>query len=113
MLPQSMRAGMLHNIHANPFGPESNIRIAREVFVWPGMTQTIFDMCNSCTAYEQYGSQASKEPMKSLPIPTLPWQIVSQVIFMHKQKAFLVTVYHFSDWIEVDELEETLATTVI
>ena len=51
--------------------------------------------------------------MKSLPIPTLPWQIVSQDIFMHRQQAYLATVCHFSDWIEVDELNDTLATTVI
>ena len=32
---------------------------------------------------------------------------------MHRQKAYLVTVCHFSDWIEVDELDDTLATSVI
>ena len=45
--------------------------------------------------------------MRSLPIPTLPWQIISQDIFMHGEKAYLVTVCHFFDWIEVDELDDT------
>lgn len=113
MIPQSMQAEMLHKIHANHLGHESNIRMAREVLFWPGMRQAIFDMCNSCSNCAQYGSQSPKEPMRSLPIPTLPWQIVSQDIFMYKQQAYLVTVCHFSDWIEVDELEDTSATTVI
>ena len=113
MIPHSMQAEMLHKIHANHFGPESNIRMAREVLFWPGMRQAIFDMCNSCGTCAQYGSKATKEPMRSLPIPTLPWQIISQDIFTHQQQAYLVTVCHFSDWIEVDELNDTLATTVV
>ena len=113
MIPQSMQAEMLLKIHANHFGPESNIRMAWEVLFWPGMRQAIFDMCNNCSTCAQYGLSSTKEPMRSLPIPTLPWQIINQDIFMHRQKAYLETVCHFSDWIEVDELDDTLATTMI
>ena len=113
MIPQSMQAEMLLKIHANHFGPESNIRMAREVLFWPGMRQAVFDMCNNCGTCAQYGSTSTKEPMRSLPISTLPWQIISQDIFIHTQKAYLVTVCHFSDWIEVDELDDTLASPVI
>ena len=104
---------MLLKIHANHFDPESKIRMAREVLFWPGMRQAIFDMCNNCSTWAQYGSASTKEPMRSLPTPTLSLQIISQDIFIHRQKAYLVTVCHFSDWIEVDELDDTLATTVI
>ena len=55
----------------------------------------------------------SKQKDLSLPIPTLSWQIISQDTFVHRQKAYLVTVCHFSGWIEVDELDDTLATTII
>ena len=51
--------------------------------------------------------------MTSLPIPSLPWQIVSQDIFNHEGKSYLVTVCHFSDWIEINELTNTLSTTII
>ena len=113
MIPQSMQAEMLLKIHANYFGPESNIRMTQEVLFWPGMRQAVFDMCNNCSTCAQYGSTSTKEPLRSLPIPTLPRQIISQDIFIHRQKAYLVTVCHFSDWIEVNELDDILATTVI
>lgn len=77
------------------------------------MRQAVFDMCNNCSTRAQYGSKSTKEPTRSLPIPTLPWQIISQDIFLHKQKAYLVTVCHYSDWIEVDALDDTLTRTVI
>jgi hypothetical protein len=113
LVPQAMQATMLRKIHVNHFGPESNKRMAREVLFWPGMGKSIHDMCSACSICAQYGQSAPKEPMKSLPVPTLPWQIVSQDIFAYDKKAYLVTVCHFSDWIEVDELEDTLATTVV
>lgn len=44
MVPQSMHKEMLRKIHANHFGAESNIRMAREVLFWPGMRKSIKDM---------------------------------------------------------------------
>ncbi|XP_044182111.1 uncharacterized protein K02A2.6-like [Acropora millepora] len=75
MVPQSMHKEMLRNIHANHFGAESNIRMAREVLFWPGMRKSIQDMCDACGTCAQYGTTAPNEPMRSLPIPTRPWQI--------------------------------------
>ena len=86
-----MQAEMLLKTHANHFGPESTVRMAREVLFWPGMRQAIFDMCNNCGTCAQYRSKSTKEPMRSLQIPTLPWQIITQDILMHRQKAYLVT----------------------
>lgn len=113
MVPQSMHKEMLGKIHANHFGAESNIRMAREVLFWPGMRKSIQDMCDACGTCAQYGTSAPKEPMRSLPVPTRPWEIVSQDICELQKQSYLVTVCHFSDWIEVDKLEDTLSSTVI
>ena len=51
--------------------------------------------------------------MKSLPIPIGPWQIVSQNLCELEKQRYLVTVCHFRDWIEADQLEDTLSSTVI
>ena len=48
IVPQSMHKEMLRKIHANHFGAESNIRMAREVLFWPGMRKSIQDMCDAC-----------------------------------------------------------------
>ena len=36
MVPRSMHKEMLSKIHANHFGADSNIRMAREVLSWQG-----------------------------------------------------------------------------
>ena len=94
-------------------GATSNIRMAKEVLFWPGMNKDIKDMCNACEECAKYKKSSPKEPMKSLPIPSLPWQIISQDLFAWNNNDYLVTDCHFSDWIEVDQLPNTLSTTVI
>ena len=113
MVPLSMHKEMLRKIHANHFGVESNIRMAREVLFWPGVRKSIEDMCDACGTCAQYGKNAPKEPMRSLPVPSRPWQIVSQDICKLHNRSYLVTVCHFSNWIEVDKLRDTLSSMVI
>jgi len=108
-----MHSDMLKKIHANHLGAESNLRMAREVLFWPGMRRAIHDMCSACLTCAQYGTSASKEPMKSLPIPSGPWQLVSQDIFTFQSEHYLITVCHFSDWIEVDKLQDLSASAVV
>ena len=113
LVPPSMVKHMLEKIHANHLGGESNYRMARDVLFWPGMRKAIKDMCESCDTCARYGTAAPKEPMQSLPIPTRAWDIVSQDLFSFEKEDYLVTVCHFSDWIEVDKLPDTLSTTVV
>ena len=104
---------MLRKIHANHFGAESNIRMAREVMFWPGMRKSIQDMCDACGTSAQYSTSAPNEPMTSLPIPTRPWLIVSQDICELHNQSYLVTAFHLSDCIKVDQLGDALSSTVI
>lgn len=44
MVPQSMHKEMLCKIHANHFGAESNVCMARKVLFWPGTRKSIQDV---------------------------------------------------------------------
>ena len=50
--------------------------------------------------------------MKSQPIPEYPWQFVNQDLCEFESGAYLITTDHFSDFIEVDELDNTLSSTI-
>ena len=112
VIPAAMRATMLQKIHGAHLGAESNYRMCRDILFWPGMKAEVIDNCNSCGKCAQYKTENQKEPMKSQPVPTHAWEYVSQDIFYYDSENFLVTVDHFSDFIEVDELSDTLASTV-
>jgi hypothetical protein len=51
--------------------------------------------------------------MWSQPVPSRPWQFVSQDIATFDSGNYLITVDHFSDFIEVDELPNTLSSTIV
>ena len=104
---------MLTKIHHSHRGPEYCLRFARDAVFWPNMSKDIEEFCHSCSTCAQYGKQAAAKPMLSHPIPTLPWQFVSQDIFAFGHKQYLITVDHYSDFYELDELVNTLSTTII
>ena len=112
-IPSTMIKPILSKIHTTHFGAASCYRMAKDILTWPGMKGHIQDACDACAECAKYQSCAPKETMKSLPVPTLPWQIISQDLFEFAQQPYLVTVDHFSDWIEVDKLQNTFSNTVI
>ena len=113
IVPSPLRPSKLTKIHHSHRGPEYCLRFARDTIFWPGMSKDIEEFCHSCPTCAQYGKQAATEQMLSYPTPTLPCQFVSQDIFMFGHKQYLATVDHYSDFYELDELVDTLSTTVI
>ena len=113
VIPSSMRPAMLEKIHRTHFGVGSCIRRAKVSLFWPGMTSDIKNKCMSWSLCAQYASQAPKEPLLSHDIPDNPWSVVSQDILMWEGKWHLVTTCHYSDWVEIDVLPNTLTATVV
>ena len=104
---------MLTKIHHSHRGPEYCLRFARDAVFWPNMSKDIEEFCHSCSTCAQYGKQAAAKPMLSHPIPTLPWQFVSQDVFAFGHKQYLITEDHYSDFYELDELVNTLSPTIV
>ena len=64
-------------------------------------------------AYVQYKAERPIEPMQSQEIPQLPWERISVDLFQLDGKQYLVSVDHYSDFIEIDLLRNTSATATI
>ena len=113
LIPSSLQSVMLQRVHIAHLGAASNIRMCRDILFWPGMKAQIEDMSQACSKCAQYRPQNPKELMSSQPIPEYPWQFISQDLCSFESGNYLVTVDHYSDFIEVDELDNTLAATVV
>ena len=94
-------------------GVASNLRLAKEFMFWPGMASAIKNICSSYSICAQYPRSSPVEPMKVVPIPEGPYELLSQDLLWFEGVSYLVTVCHWSDWIECDELPDTLSTTVV
>ena len=70
-------------------------------------------MCQSCATCAQQAHQHPREPLQSYPVPTLPWQLVSQDLFELKGNTYLITVDHYSDFYEIDRLPTIQSSAVV
>ena len=80
IIPTSLCPDMLPKLHAAR-GSEFTQRHARSCLFWPGLTGLINDMCQSCATCAQHAQKHPHEPLQPYPVPTLPWQLVSQDLF--------------------------------
>ena len=108
-----MRQTILNKLHAAHCGPDFTLRHARSCVFWPGLTSQIMTMCKTCITCAQHTQQHPQEPLQPYPVPTLPWQLVSQDLFELNGRAYLVTVDHYSDFYEIDRLPTIQSSAVI
>ncbi|VDI09095.1 Hypothetical predicted protein [Mytilus galloprovincialis] len=81
---------MIRRIHSSYIGVERCLRRARESLYWPGLNSEVKDFILRCETCRTNERKQRKEPLISHEVPLRPWAKV-----------------------EIDYLENTLATTVI
>lgn len=114
IVPAAMRAEMLQRVHESHLGIESCRRRARELLFWPGLSQNITDMVNSCNVCMTHQRQQSKEPLHPHSVPERPWQKIGVDLFTFDQQEYLLLVDYYSKFIEVEWLKsDTRSATVI
>ena len=72
------------------------------------MQAAILQESAKCSLCASYGSALPKEPMLSHEIPQGPWKFILQDLFKQGGHWYSVTVDHYSDWFEVDLLNEDI-----
>ena len=113
LIPEAIKHDILKKNHANNMGAASNTRIAKEVLFWPHISKNISSMCNSCPGCAKLQNTAPKQPMWSLPRPSLPWHIISQDLFQYENMIILLPYVIFLIGLRFTTYPDTLATTVI
>ena len=100
-------------IHKSHLGINACIRRAKDVIYWPGMAGEITDAVKMCSTCCEFMDKQQKEPLMTHKIPHLPWSKVGQDLFSLYGNDYLVTVDYFSDYFEIDTLDDTSAESVI
>eukprot|EP00794_Sanderia_malayensis_P016489 gene16489-18129_t len=113
IVPRVLRPAMKEEIHNSHLGIQACLRRARECVFWPAMNAEIKDYISECDICQSYGANQQRETLFPVEIPERPWQIVSTDLCDWNGNNYLVTVDHYSNFIEVDKLPNTLSKTVI
>jgi hypothetical protein len=113
IIPATMRASTLQKIHSSHLGIEGCLRRARDCLYWPNMNMQVKDYIEKCDICRKYEISQQRETLQSHDIPTRPWQKVGTDLFMLDDNDYLVTVDYYSNFWEVDKLEDTKSKTVV
>ena len=112
-IPNQLRRETLNILHSSHMGMVYTKQRAREVVFWPGMNAHIEEIIRRCPTCLEHRNRAPREPLKSHPVPELPWDHVSSDLFQLDGKNYLVMVDAYSGYIEVEALHDTSSVTVI
>ena len=113
VIPTRMRSELRKRAHASHLGAQSTINKAREIMFWPGMNSELTDMVQKCSTCQETQPGQSREPLMSYPLPTSPWQVVATDCFVLDGQTYSVFVDTYSDFIEVAELVDMTADTMV
>jgi hypothetical protein len=113
VVPKELRLDMTRRIHSSHIGIEGCLRRARECLYWPGMSAQVKDYIERCETCRTYDNKQQKETLTPHETPDRPWAKVAFDLFEFDNRNYLVTVDYYSNFWEVDYLENTKSRTVI
>ena len=103
-IPGSLRQSYLSRRHeGGHHGIVKCKRAARRHFWWPGLSRDIEDLIARCHVCIK-NTSIKHQPMEINTLPERPWVEVGSDLFEWRNQTYLLTVDHYSKWIELEEL---------
>jgi transposase InsO family protein len=112
VVPEALHKQMLDRIHDGHQGIVKCSRRARESVWWPGINQQIKQLVEKCATCIKH-QKIHHQPLKPTELPDGPWMEVGSDVFEFKGKAYVLIVDYYSRWVEVFEIKELTAKTVV
>ena len=112
VIPPPLRQSLLSRIHDGHQGITKCRERARNSVWWPGISQDLERLVNSCEICIKAQKQRA-QPLTPSPLPELPWQRIATDLFQWKDATYLLLVDYYSRYIEIARLDRTTAVEVI
>ena len=113
VVPRSLRAEVLDEIHGAHMGESKSLSFARDYVFWPSMTAQIKDRVSSCSICNAFRNRQQRESLHPHDIPGLPWQVVGTDLFDYAGQTYLLVTDFYSKYFEIELLRQNTARCVI
>ena len=113
VIPKSLRRQILSELHSAHQGLESTLRRATETIHWPHLNQELKDYISRCETCDTYNYRQPKQPLITHDTPERAWAKVGCDLFEFNEKSYLATVDYYSNFFEVDRLDQLTSKNVI
>ncbi|XP_077545271.1 uncharacterized protein LOC144158324 [Haemaphysalis longicornis] len=112
VVPKKLRPETLRRIHEGHLGVNKCKARARRLVFWPGMNSEIEDVVRKCSVCATYAYKQPSEPLLPRPTPDNPWYRVGVDLFHYAGGTYLAVFDAYSNFPEVEKLEDSSAATV-
>ncbi|XP_057692513.1 uncharacterized protein K02A2.6-like [Corythoichthys intestinalis] len=114
IVPQSLRAKMLAQLHAGHSGIVKMKEMARSYFWWPGLDKQIEETVKTCSSCQKIRNNPPAAPLHPWDFPQDPWhRIHIDFAGPFENRMFLVAVDAHSKWPEVAIMKSTTSEKAI
>ncbi|KAJ0022363.1 hypothetical protein NQD34_009853 [Periophthalmus magnuspinnatus] len=114
IIPQSLRAKMLEQLHAGHSGIVKMKEMARSYFWWPGLDKQIENMAKSCSSCQKTRNNPPAAPLHPWDFPQDPWyRIHIDFAGPFEDRMFLIAVDAHSKWPEVAIMKSTTSEKTV
>ncbi|KAJ8416486.1 hypothetical protein AAFF_G00357740 [Aldrovandia affinis] len=113
VVPKSLRAEVLQRLHTAHQGIQRSLAHARAIMYWPGLSNDVRAMVDSCSSCQEQLPSNQREPLLPHPVPDAPWQRIAADIFKLHGRPFLLITDYYSKFPEVLQLPDKTAGSVI
>ncbi|CAG2223901.1 unnamed protein product [Mytilus edulis] len=113
VVPNSARADLTEKAHSSHIGIQGCLRRARECLYWPNMNSDIESCIKTCETCNAFNMEQQKESLHSHELCTRPWEKIACDLFEFNQQDYLMTIDYYSDYFEIDRLNNKKGKEVI
>ena len=111
IVPKSCRKEILELLHKPHIGQVGTKTNARQLYFWPGISNDIKQICESCEPCRRHLASQPKEPLQQT-VAEYPFQMLSADLWEAAGQHFLITCDRYSGFPWVDQLK-TLNTKAV
>ena len=112
IVPHALRSQMNDRIHSSHMGVGSCLRRARECLFWPNMNAELTEYIAACSTCRNYETASPKETLRPHEGASRTWQKIGTDLMTRRGQDFLVTIYYYSGFWELDRLQDTSSKAV-
>ena len=113
VIPTDLRQTLKERVHSSNLGIEGCLRRARECLFWPNMNADLKEYISACSICRSHETSQQRETLKPHDVPDRPWAKVGTDLFSISDTSYLIVVDYYSNFWEVDKLDNTDSVTVI
>ena len=101
VIPSSLRKQVARNLHSAHQGTAAMLSRAQTIVFWPGITQDIKNVRDSCQSCNENAPSQAATPAEPITTPSLPFQQIFADFFAFAGRHFLVVGDRLSGWSEI------------